>query len=235
MTTREGNEKLADMAALLERFAGFKSAKQAARRDRIAEFLEFFEMKHYESLTTGPVDFNIFEALKVSDYEIRHSAFLAWLLDPRSGHKQGVRFLEHFVEASGIEYDLGGRKLPIVRTEHRERRAFIDIMIYVAGELLVYIENKVGAREGRRQLISEFRDMREVGARIGVPETHQYAVFLTPYGRMPETHGASEWHQLSYAELAGSFATVLPNVASEKLRCVVEDWIAIAQQIGDRR
>jgi len=38
--------------------------------------------------------FNIFDALGVVRAEIRHSNFLAWLLDPLESHGQGALFLK---------------------------------------------------------------------------------------------------------------------------------------------
>jgi len=37
--------------------------------------------------------FNIFDALRIDRAEIRHSNFLAWLLDPNESHGQGGLFL----------------------------------------------------------------------------------------------------------------------------------------------
>jgi hypothetical protein len=37
--------------------------------------------------------FNIFDALSIARTEIRHSNFLAWLLDPSESHGQGPLFL----------------------------------------------------------------------------------------------------------------------------------------------
>jgi hypothetical protein len=235
MTTAMGNGKLVRMRSVLGEFAALKAGQGKIRRKGMAEFLEQFEKQHFVSLTTGRVEFNLFEALRVADYEIRHSAFLAWLLDAGAEHKQGTAFLKRFLNACGIEHDLGATTLPVVQTEYRERRAFIDVMVYVRGELLVYIENKVGGQENKRQLISEFRDMRELGLKLRVPENRQYAVFLTPQGDKPKTNESSHWHRLSYGKLADSFATVLPDSASEKLQFVVADWIAIARKIGGVR
>ena len=232
MTTSLSSGKLVRIEALLDRFAAVKAGQREARYQRMVKFFEKFEKQRVISLTTGPVEFNLFEALRVADYEIRHSAFLAWLLDARSEHKQGTRFLRRLLDACGIDYDLGATVLPIVQTEYRERRAFIDVMVYVGGELLVYVENKVGAQEGDRQLRRERCDMRELGKRLRVPEDRQYAVFLTPQGRKPKKQESSRWIRLSYGELAESFAQVLPHIGSEKLRFVVEDWIAIAREIG---
>ena len=40
--------------------------------------------------------FNIFDALRIVDREVKHSDFLAWLLDPNESHGQGGLFLRRF-------------------------------------------------------------------------------------------------------------------------------------------
>jgi len=37
--------------------------------------------------------FNIFDALRIVEREVKHSDFLAWLLDPNESHGQGGLFL----------------------------------------------------------------------------------------------------------------------------------------------
>jgi hypothetical protein len=40
---------------------------------------------------------NIFDVLKVTNAEIRHSNILAWLLDPNENHGIGDSFLKEFI------------------------------------------------------------------------------------------------------------------------------------------
>ena len=40
---------------------------------------------------------NIFQILRISNNEIRHSNFLSWLLDPNQSHKLGDVFLKRFL------------------------------------------------------------------------------------------------------------------------------------------
>ena len=45
---------------------------------------------------------NIFKVLSISKKEIRHSNFLAWLLDPSESHKLGGVFLKRFLREVGL-------------------------------------------------------------------------------------------------------------------------------------
>ena len=46
----------------------------------------------FDKLDLGLKNPNIFQILRISKTEIRHSNFLAWLLDPSQSHKLGIFF-----------------------------------------------------------------------------------------------------------------------------------------------
>lgn len=46
----------------------------------------------FDKLDLGLKNPNIFQILKISKNEIRHSNFLSWLLDPKGSHKLGDIF-----------------------------------------------------------------------------------------------------------------------------------------------
>ncbi|NQW18554.1 MAG: PD-(D/E)XK nuclease family protein [Chloroflexi bacterium] len=109
--------------------------------------------------------FNIFSILKIVDAEIRHSAALAWLLDPQGAHGLQDRVLSDFVKQvvalpdekiksnqnppSPIEIDAWSMTGALVETE----RAHIDILISdQKNKFVCAIENKVGAEEHSGQL-----------------------------------------------------------------------------------
>jgi len=109
--------------------------------------------------------FNIFSILNIVDAEIRHSAALAWLLDPQGAHGLQDRVLSDFVKEvvalpdgkiksnqnppSPIEIDAWSMTGATVETE----RAHIDILITdQKNNFVCAIENKVGAEEHSGQL-----------------------------------------------------------------------------------
>jgi hypothetical protein len=51
----------------------------------------------FDKLDLGLKNPNIFQILKISKNEIRHSNFLSWLLDPEGSHKLGDIFLKRFL------------------------------------------------------------------------------------------------------------------------------------------
>lgn len=127
-----------------------------------------------------------------------------------------------------------GRELPTeivsrcrVTTEYCRFESTIDVLIHCRGHLAVYVENKINSPEGSHQLSREYRDLRLVAEGLQVPDPNRLAVFLTPHGREPLTGEPSEWTCLSYGEVADMLQRVLPGIADDKTRHMIEDWLHI--------
>jgi hypothetical protein len=224
--------RLGDMVTLLEGFKILRDSKRSARRRQMTEFLHLFEQEHLRLQAQAPVSFNVFSVLDVIYDEVRHSAFLAWLLDAGAGHGQGNLFLSSLLHTCGIPVDQSGFARYQVVTEYSGPESIIDIIVWSRAQLLVYIENKVLAPEGPDQLARELRDMHRIGQSLGIPEDRRFAIYLTPRGRQPTTGDPSAWISLSYSELAQGFRLSLATVESSKVRHIVQDWIATAIIIG---
>ncbi len=93
-------------------------------------------------------EFNAFDVLRYSEYEIRHSNVLAWLLNPNETHELGRDFLEWFLGQARLPGKLPGE---IVRgdggqTVRVERELYyVDVVIFLEsdqGRHIVAIENK---------------------------------------------------------------------------------------------
>ena len=96
--------------------------------------------------------FNLFEAVGVARHELRHSDFLAFLLDPSRNHGLGVAFLSAFLQAVRLPtLDLDTLNLShayVFREWHH-----IDILVLDdINHLAVIIENKVDTGEHSDQL-----------------------------------------------------------------------------------
>lgn len=145
--------------------------------------------------------FNIFDALRISDVEIRHSNFLAFLLDPAESHGQGQLFLkailmdlfknapQHF-PLSPI--DLDGTDLRGV--EVRREWNHIDLLITcVEPRFAVVIENKVWSQEHSDQL-SRYQESVAKHC-TDLPALYFY---MTPDGDKPSE---DVWRPYSYASI----------------------------------
>lgn len=169
--------------------------------------------------------FNIFDALRIDRVEIRHSNFLAWLLDPNESHGQGGLFLRALLmdlfktarengfpcPVSPIELD--GEDLRGV--EIRREWKHIDLLISCdQPRFVVAIENKIDSGEHSGQLK---RYVDTVKAEFGdVPTMY---VFLTVEGDEPSEE---DWVPYSY----GDVHRVLSRVRNANATSVGEDVIA---------
>ena len=219
----------------MQRFINdFRALRQAQRQARLREMETFLSVfgDAYRCISHGRVDFNVFALLGVDTDEIKHSSFLAWLLDARAGHGQGDIFLKAFARACGLPIVLAAPHRYRVRTEFSGSESIVDILVCRRGDFLVYLENKVFAPEGPDQVDREFRDMCRLASSLRVPEGRRFAIFLTPDGRRPLSGDPTRWKAVSYGQIAQQFAGILPDIRSDKLRLVVRDWIETVSGFG---
>ncbi|NOZ28513.1 MAG: PD-(D/E)XK nuclease family protein [Chloroflexi bacterium] len=160
-----------------------------------------------ERLETLLAEFNIFEALGAVRQELRHSDFLAFLLDPSQNHGLGDAFLKRFLKrvliradhppVSVIEIDVADMQDAIVLREWRN----IDILVHDAENRLVCtIENKVDAKEQSGQL-SRYREV----ITHEFPDRRALFIYLTPEGDEPSDEA---YIPLSYGDIADLANTV---------------------------
>lgn len=115
--------------------------------------------------------FNIFKILKIQEYEVRHSAFLSWLFNPKGSHGLGQNFANNFFhECFGDSFDGDCSTITSVKTEvatsvktevaisgeEQEKKSTdrkrIDILIE-GDKFTCTIENKYGSSEHEKQCL----------------------------------------------------------------------------------
>lgn len=153
--------------------------------------------------------FNIFDALGIVRAEIRHSNFLAWLLDPSESHGQGSLFL------SAILMDLLGqcpadlrpfspihldgaelRGVRVLREHHN-----IDILIECSQpRFVIAIENKIDSGEHSDQLDRYTKTVEELFGQV-----RALFVFLTREGDEPSD---AAWTTYTYRDIHSTLARV---------------------------
>lgn len=155
--------------------------------------------------------FNLFESLGLVRHEIRHSAFLRWLLDPTETHGLGDYWLRQFLRQvikAGDEvssnaptlFDLDGWSLG--KAEVRKEWRNIDLLIFDEEHLFVCaIENKVDSGEHSNQL-QRYRGIVEQEF-AGYKKAF---VFLTKSGDEPSDDA---YIPISYGDLASTIETAL--------------------------
>lgn len=111
--------------------------------------------------------FNIFTALKLDNTEIRHSNFLAWLMNPRESHNIGDYFLKIFLELSMKDYIQDNRieinPVDILGARYWDceiRREYKNIDILIINpdnKFLCVLENKIWSGEHDEQLEQQYQ------------------------------------------------------------------------------
>lgn len=135
------------------------------------EIRDLFELENnvaFQQLNQQVDSFNILKILKLENHEIRHSNFLAWLLNPKENHRLHDYFLRKIIEHlilidenyNNALYKKVGEILNhslvdsyIYREVKTDKNRFIDLVI--VNQQLKYIfliENKLYSTELRNQL-----------------------------------------------------------------------------------
>lgn len=215
------------------------------------------QKKNYKKLLEDP-DFenleielqkpNIFSILGISRMEIRHSNFLAWLLDPNASHGLGNRFLIRILwdlatnenNSNLIEEE---NKLDIIEINQlnfsnvevnrevpisvNKKGGAIDILINFRDEndkLVICIENKIDAPDSKEQLASYSKWVKDTfeGNKI-------VFIYLTPMGIEPnDKDEAKEWINYSYREgIIEHLKSLQDSITDSIVKTYISDYLTI--------
>jgi len=166
--------------------------------------------------------FNIFDALGIVNAEIRHSNFLAWILDPNESHGQGPLFLNAILmdlfrqsppelrPINPVEIDGAELRGVEVRREWRD----IDILIVCKDpKFVIAIENKIKAGKN-----NPFEDY-ERRVKEHFPGTPAMFVILTVDGSEIEDY---DWAPYRYEDIHN----VLTRVRKMHVASIGDDVLA---------
>ena len=113
----------------------------------VRELVESAEFEQYHRERQAP-RFNVFDILRYSEYEIRHSNVLAWLLEPGETHGLSDKFLRRFLESldprpDGLKEDRGTE--PVKVESVKREFHFADVAVFLDDDrsTLLAVENKV--------------------------------------------------------------------------------------------
>src|SRR3990172_5045213 len=184
------------------------------------QVLEDFVLKNPELVELEGLlsEFNIFEAMRAERTEIRHSDFLAFLLDPSRPHGLGdlvlKTILQNVLKAKGdyppgvTPVDLDSWDMTAATVSREEWN--IDILVRYENSgrrVIVIIENKIDSSEHSGQL-RRYYD----GIATTNPEAQIIAVYLTPEGDRPTD---DRFLPLDYGGVAKVLELVLDRCRSQ--------------------
>jgi hypothetical protein len=161
-------------------------------------------------------EFNLFEALGAISAEIRHSNFLAWLLNPNGSHGLGDTIVKRFLQRAlihlGDERPLTPVDLDLMDLSDLEvRREWADIDVLLLSpqnRLVIVIENKIGAAESKGQLEKYRTRIRKDFPPDGAVRWRHLFLFLTIDGD-PPSDGA--FIPISYVQIVELLDAIVKN------------------------
>jgi hypothetical protein len=159
--------------------------------------------------------FNVFEAIGAVRQEVRHSDFLAFLLNPRQPHGLGDAFLKRVLQRAlrvaeqgvvpltPIDLDMWSLDETLVLREWQD----IDVLVLdEAHKLAVLIENKIGTHEHTNQLDRYYSTVQ-----THYPSWRIAALYLTPDG---ESASDPRYLPIDYGLICGVLEQLAQSRAS---------------------
>lgn len=176
--------------------------------------------------------FNLFDVLKITNMEIRHSNVLAWLFDPNENHGLGDSFIQSFITklVSKIDHNKFASFDLLLQNfySYQVYREFHNIDIVLASrdeKTTIIIENKIWSGESTHQLSnylekskSEFKDFSNI-----------LFVFLTPHGK--EASDSDNWISFSYGEIVECLKDSIEGTTlHNEVSLVIKNYIDIVRK-----
>jgi len=157
---------------------------------------------------------NLFNVLDNLSYEIRHSNFLAWILNPHGSHKQGDLFLKRFLNSINENTEVSEV------FEIRREQDKTDILIRSKYRVIV-IENKTSTVDSTDQLKRYRRLILEKYSKL----TQRY-IYWTPSGDQPTDKGEQIfWTTYSYGLFVSDFEPLLNDITDYRVAVYLGDYI----------
>ena len=159
------------------------------KRDRQALEALVVDNPNLERLEALLDQFNIFEAVGAVRQELRHSDFLAFLLNPQQNHGFGDVFVKRLLQktlasARGISMPITPIDLDVWSLDQmivfREWQNIDILALDESNQLAIIIENKIDSGEHSDQL----ERYRQIVVRY-YPNWHIIGLYLTPDGEAP--------------------------------------------------
>jgi len=183
--------------------------------------------------------FNIFEAVGLVRQEIRHSSFLAFLLDPQASHGLGDAFAKRLLqEAIMSAPDASALVTPIELSlwdlgQMEVRREWQHIDIFLLDErnrLAVIIENKIDTNEHDDQLQRYHEAVKQQ-----YPGYRTIGLYLTPAGDEPSHENYLPLGYGLVCEVLDSLAQSRASVSNTDLQVLVTHYTQMLRRhiVGD--
>lgn len=162
---------------------------------------------------------DLFGVLNISRAEIRHSAMIAWLLDPIARHGLGSGFIDNVLRHTFSDESFDRVDSAVPKCEYAINGGRVDIVVFAKTFTLV-IENKIDSPEGDDQCDSYHAAFKN--------HPNSYFILLKP-GDDPPTSASGEALQafrvLQYADVRTLLADALKRAQPADGRHIAVDYL----------
>lgn len=208
----------------------------------LADFL--LDIQSLDGLSKWSGKFNLFDTLKLTKSEIRHSDMLAWLLTPNGNHGLGDCVLRRLLQSLLRESQMEQKNIldillmdldsfEVLREYTRENRRMDILVISRKEKRLICIENKIESGEHDNQLAEYSKRLK-----AEYPDYIMMLVYLTPDGVLPEDEKDQEvWQPLSYQEIIHIIEGAMSeNSLDSDVEVVIRHYIDMVRRyiVGDK-
>ena len=170
--------------------------------------------------------FNLFEAVGVVRQELRHSDFLAFLIDPNQSHGLKSTFLRELLLATNVTQSVTFAGFDLTQATVFREWHHVDILVVDdVNRLAVIIENKIGTGEHSDQLNRYQNDFAR-----HYPGYEFCALYLTPEGDKPSSNG---YHAISYklvCNVVDQIAQDNRNILNRELTLALEHYVQMLRR-----
>ncbi len=172
--------------------------------------------------------FNIFDVLKISKTEIRHSNMIAWLFNPHENHGLNDSFIKNLVSRIVKNKNYGNANPLELMVEDfssvQINREWENIdLLCVSNNFVIVIENKIDSGEHDNQL-EIYRKKIETRYK----KLSKIFLYLTPDGLLPSDE--ENWNVLSYWDILISIENAFDLHKNDLLsgqKTLIQDYINI--------
>lgn len=201
----------------------------------VRDFL--LDIECLDPLSEWTSKFNLFDILKITRTEIRHSNMLSWLLNPNENHGLGDSVLRGFVQYVVISFSEDADVFDTLLMDlhdfliQREWHNIDVLAVSAEAKFILCIENKIDSAEHDNQL-NRYRKILEET----YPGYKKMYIYLSPEGT--EASDSEYWCSMSYTDVlrilesARKKVKLLPDA-----ELLIDNYIEIIRRniVGDER
>ncbi len=198
------------------------------------DFLNLLNDTSFERIELELQSANFFDILNATKSEVRHSNFLAWILDPNANHGLGemvlLRFLRDIFSSERVIglYGPEADTLDFRSAEIRREWQNIDLLI-VLNQIVVVIENKWDSSENSTQL-SKYRKAIETH----FPDYNKAFVLLTKEGTEAKSEEDKnyyiEYNYIQIAQILERIMAVYKPQINDRTFLYLEDYLKVLKR-----